>query len=562
MGLETEYAIRYRPAAGAGRPTDHQLFSLVAAALADRLPTAVAASDKIGLFLATGGAVWFERARFANQAGLVEGSTPECRGPRQLLICQRAQDRLLAEATHQAGSAGDFTLLKNCRDGRGQSYGAQENYEVVLARGWRLALWRAAWTVCYPFALAYMIAVILALLVLILALLLVNLVVATPVYFLVWAVTRADKTGRRRLRERLFGRFWVSWRDEDMPWPPWVEEILFPFLQVALSPVLLLISGVLSFTDQARTQRRLVPFLASRAVLGGSGWLDERGNFHVTEKAETRRTVALEIVPDASRPVFAVGHYLKLLLPRRGRWRELMAGRQRLQISLGDSNLCEEAEYLRIATTALVLDVIEAGALAPTPALRQPLRAIRRISRDPGLRTAVALRGGGAMTALQLQRWYLDACRRFVDAAAEPPPEAHDVLRRWADVLDRLETDRRSLVGRLDWVTKEYLLATAGAGLPWAARKKLDLRYHELSPAGYHRRLAAAGRAAALVSEQEVEQAMRVPPPSSPARHRARYIREFSGTNTVLKVGWRFLEVVTNGRTTQMIDLRLPGGDS
>src|SRR4029450_10852649 len=108
------------------------------------LPTAAqghAGEAKLGLFLANGGAVCFERARFHRQTGLVEGSTPECRGPRQLLICQRAQDRLLAETAEQAAAGGEFRLLKNCRDSRGQTYGAQENYEAVLARGWRLALW-------------------------------------------------------------------------------------------------------------------------------------------------------------------------------------------------------------------------------------------------------------------------------------------------------------------------------------------------------------------------------------------------------------------------------------
>src|SRR5262249_56900028 len=115
--------------------------------------------------------------------------------------------------------------------------------------------------------------------------------------------------------------------------------------------------------------------------------------------------------------------------------------------------------------------------------------------------------------------------------------------------------DRASLVGRLDWVTKEYLLERAGAGLPAEARKKLDLRYHELSPEGYFARLRDAGQTARVVSEAEVEQATRVPPPSPPAVERARYIRGFSGTDTILKVGRRLIEVARNGVTATKIDL-------
>src|SRR5205807_3838417 len=130
-------------------------------------------------------------------------------------------------------------------------------------------------------------------------------------------------------------------------------------------------------------------------------WLDAQGHFHLTEKAETRRAVWLETVPDFSRPVFSNAHFCKMVSTFWPRWRELLAPRQRLQISLGDSNLCEEAEYLRVATTALVLDAIEAGAIVAPPMPRRPLRALHQVSRDPTLRLAVALRDGGRMTALQ-----------------------------------------------------------------------------------------------------------------------------------------------------------------
>src|SRR5690242_17089338 len=113
IGLETEYAIRFRPDPATERPTDYELYSLLATALRQKLPTAAQGNGgeaKLGIFLANGGAVCFERARFHRQTGLVEGSTPECRGPRQLLICQRAQDRLLAETARQAALGGQFHL--------------------------------------------------------------------------------------------------------------------------------------------------------------------------------------------------------------------------------------------------------------------------------------------------------------------------------------------------------------------------------------------------------------------------------------------------------------------
>jgi proteasome accessory factor A len=558
IGLETEYAIRFRSPGPADRPSDYELYSAFVAALRQKLPTAEASVSqgqfKPGVFLANGGAVWFERYRQALECGLVEGCTPECRGPRQLVICQRAQDRLLAEAAGEVPGGQAFCLIKNCRDSKGHSYGAQENYEAVVARGWRLAVYRAGWVLIYPLVILLFVALGVVFGVLLAA----NGLIAGPVFGLICAIQKPTPERRREWQIRLFGRQWVTNDPLAAPYPSWLEGPLYILLKLLLVPLLLAVSALMAVTDLRRTQRRLLPFLISRAVLGGSGWLDARGRFHLAEKAESRLAIWNELIADGSRPLFNLGQFFKMLLALPPRWRDLMSARQRLQISLGDSNLCDEAEYLRVATTLLVLDAIEAGAITDAPWVWWPLRALWRISRDPTLTATVRVRGGRRMTALEIQRWYLEACRRFVAGRDDAPEEAHEVLRLWADVLDRLETDRESLVGRLDWVTKQYLLEKAGFGLPYAARKKIDLRYHELSAEGYHARLRAAGQVRALVGEEEVEQATRFPPASSPALRRAWYIREFSGTDTLLKVSWRVIEVIRNGKTETKIDLREP----
>jgi proteasome accessory factor A len=143
------------------------------------------------------------------------------------------------------------------------------------------------------------------------------------------------------------------------------------------------------------------------------------------------------------------------------------------------------------------------------------------------------------MTALEIQRRYLDGCREFVDRQPEAPEEAREVLRRWEEALDELRSDRRVLVGRIDWVTKQFLLRLTAADACEAVRKKIDIRYHELSPAGYFQILAEAGLHRRVLFEEEIDRAMRLPPPGTPATARARLIREFSGPG--LRVGWKSL---------------------
>ncbi len=67
--------------------------------------------------------------------GLIEGATPECRGPLQVVRYQRAQDQLLSQCARLAEVDGEFSLVKNDRDAAGNVYGAQENYEADSRHG-------------------------------------------------------------------------------------------------------------------------------------------------------------------------------------------------------------------------------------------------------------------------------------------------------------------------------------------------------------------------------------------------------------------------------------------
>src|SRR5262249_5547147 len=118
IGLETEYALYAPPGEGERPPNRHTIFSELLTALRRKIPCARARNMKEGAFHAAGGAVWFETERPALGGGLIEGSTPECRSPRQLLAWQRAQDELLAESVQEALGSG-VRLIKNDRDAAG-----------------------------------------------------------------------------------------------------------------------------------------------------------------------------------------------------------------------------------------------------------------------------------------------------------------------------------------------------------------------------------------------------------------------------------------------------------
>jgi proteasome accessory factor A len=95
------------------------------------------------------------------------------------------------------------------------------------------------------------------------------------------------------------------------------------------------------------------------------------------------------------------------------------------------------------------------------------------------------------------------------------------------------------LIGAVDWYTKKYLLDQAGDDCSWAERKKIDIRYHELSPEGYFSRLRHAGLVADVVDERFIERATRTPPSNSPATMRGHYIREFGGGAERMLANWK-----------------------
>ena len=508
MGQETEYALRFSPAERS--PGNRVLFDALMAQVESIVP-ALPGGRRLSRrqkFIANGGSVYYEFLPYAMDGGLVEAG----RGPSALMLYQVAQDRLLCRAASLVD--GDLTLLKNCRDGDGNVYGVQENYEAIVAEGWRLWALRVGTAALLPILLALLPVLWGVLLALVLGLIALLLVVGVldmllvPLFKVSLLSTLSD--GSQGF-ERAFGRF---------------EMVLEIGL---LSPVLVPFAFLLRAFAFRPQRAALTPFLMSRPIIAGAGSLVDDA-FVLSEKAPAiRRLMRLTVAP-GDRPVYDTGNLMKLIMgPLLFDWgglRTLFKVRQRLQLGLADANRCQVAEMLKLGTTALVLDMAEAGALDDAPTLQDPLAALAAFTRDPTLQATAIDTKGRSWTALALQRFFLDRARDFAANAAVSSLEASDIIRLWAEALDALETEPGQLVGRVDWITKRYLLCTAGRDADADTLKKIDLRYHELGEDGYLTWLEQDGLAPTLVTEAEMEHAIVTPPTDSPASLRGRLIRQ------------------------------------
>jgi hypothetical protein len=331
-GLETEYALRIHPtSAGTPRPAKFPLYHALVAALRRRVPAVRARHFKEGVFLANGGAVWFETERVASDGGLIEASTPECRGPRQLLIYQRAMDHLLAGAAEAAQPFAEFTLIKNCRDSRDNIYGAQENYEVQMARGLCLFAWRTGLVLILPLVLLSW-GLLLAMIVSVF----VYLAIAGLIYLPLQIVF-----GRRPdIARLLFGKDLVPGEEGGGSLPAWLEWLMLWVARIVGAPLACALLMLVRLTTFHRERRHLVPFLISRPVFAGAGHVARDGQFQIADKSPAINCVIGFGGYLWDRPLFNFGHFFKavsleaMLSPRD--YGALFAARQRLQLGIGD----------------------------------------------------------------------------------------------------------------------------------------------------------------------------------------------------------------------------------
>lgn len=545
-GQETEYAIRFSPF-GPRRPSNARVYNAILGALTQRTPAVGntgrdADASLSSVFVANGGAFNYEATAGALHGGLLEGATPECSSATELVTYQRAQQALLCDSLGPAmnelagaGYPGRLSLLKNCRDVAGHVYGTQENYSVVIARGWRLAALRTALVLVMPVQLVVTLAFWLLVLVL--------LVVAIPLGLLLLLAMLLSRWTRifDPVLDRIF--------DEPLSDPDRTHQPLWARLAESIDRSL----GAVSFTFGAlvarafalhEVRRSLAGFVVSRTIFTGAGTLDG-GDFRLSEKVgATRRLMRIGIHPDA-RGIFDASELLRapghLLMFRMRRFGRAFRRHQRLQLTQSDANMAQRAELLKVGTMMLMLDMVDAGALDDAPRPRDPVDALRNVDADPTLQARVALEDGTQVSALELQRWYLERAKEYVARAEVVSMETQRIVRLWGEVLDGLASDPPALVGTIDWITKKHLLDEC-EDLSEDARKKVDLKYHDIVD-GYFLSLEDAGIAQTVVDADAIDRATLQPPPHTPAAARGRLIVELSASGDKARIDWDHIRV-------------------
>ena len=234
---------------------------------------------------------------------------------------------------------------------------------------------------------------------------------------------------------------------------------------------------------------------------------------------------------------------------------------RRLHVIIGDANMSELATYLKIGTTCLVLDAIEAGVDFSDLLPVDPVEAVHVISHDPSLQATVPLPDGRHLTGVGLQREILGRVADVIADGAGHPDWALEVLDQWREILDALEENPMACADRLDWPAKLRLLEgfRTRDSLEWdnARLALIDFQYHDIEPdRGLYNRLVAKGAMRRLVTDEQVEAAVTTPPERTRAWARGRFVAELG--DRVRTAGWDHVVVVDSRGEPRHVDLTDP----
>jgi proteasome accessory factor PafA2 len=237
---------------------------------------------------------------------------------------------------------------------------------------------------------------------------------------------------------------------------------------------------------------------------------------------------------------------------------------RRLHVIVGDANLCEVANFLKVGTTSLVLAMIEDDWFSRASrefSLHSSVSAMRRVSYDLGLRRPLDLADGRTMTALDLQWEHLDLARKYAEErgldAVGGPEVGREILRRWEDVLTGLESDPMSLARQLDWVAKYRIIDgyRERHSLSWKDPRlaAMDLQYHDVTP---QRSLHARVGSELLLDPESVVAAVSEPPETTRAYFRGKCLQRWS--SSIAAANWDSLVFDLGGDPLRRVPMMEP----
>jgi len=284
------------------------------------------------------------------------------------------------------------------------------------------------------------------------------------------------------------------------------------------------------FTKIDASQLKMVlPFLITRQIFAGAGWLKPNGEFEISQRASFIKEVSSYDTMD-----------FRGIINERNEKLSNVPGWRRMHVIYGDANMCEMAGFLKIATFGLVLDLLE-DELAPE-ILYESDNAVEDLHNTSKRTSDWFIQGnfGMGFDAIDVQRLYLNAAEGNYKGRDEM---TDFTLERWGEIfLDRCESGIESLFGWSDWATLKLFVEEYakkhGISITDNKIENINLQYFDTSrERGIFYGLQQQGKIERLITDEMIEGAVIAPPRDTRAYFRGNFIKRVK--NTVRKeVNW------------------------
>jgi proteasome accessory factor A len=202
---------------------------------------------------------------------------------------------------------------------------------------------------------------------------------------------------------------------------------------------------------------------------------------------------------------------------------------RRLHVIVGDSNMSEYTNFLKVATCSIVLQMIEDNFMNKDFTLRNPVKAIKDITYDVTCKRKLRLDNGREYSPIDIQREYCEMAQKYCEQY--PVDDEHkEAVVKWQYVLDCLADDPRRLDREVDWVIKRRMIESYidKTGCSWNDPKvfMMDLQYHDIQrKRSLYYLLERAGAVEREFTDADVEKAKGTPPQETRARMRGEFIK-------------------------------------
>jgi proteasome accessory factor A len=206
---------------------------------------------------------------------------------------------------------------------------------------------------------------------------------------------------------------------------------------------------------------------------------------------------------------------------------------RRLHVIIGDANMSDFANILKVGSTALVISMIEDEFVDFDEVdLLNPVGVVKDISHDLDMKNIYLTNSGKKFSAIDIQEWYLEKSKLYLSQIGYDD-NSRQVIDFWEQALMGLRNNKDDLADRVDWIAKLALInrykEKQNLTLNDDLIQSLDFKYSEItSDDGIAQVLRRKNFLKQYLEASEVDKAISEPPTDTRAWFRGKALSKFS----------------------------------